>query len=94
MKGPHNRAEKIALLTKVIQGDAPASRLQQFMETAPRSLLIIDDFGSDASQPLGDNDPVSFWDGGKEHTMKLHEAHQYARRYRIQTLIVLPEKRP
>jgi hypothetical protein len=85
-----NRTQKIALLTKVIQGDAPASRLQQFIEAAPRSLIIIDDFGSDDSQPIGDNDPVSFYDGGKEHTMPLNEVHQYARRQQIRMLVVAP----
>jgi hypothetical protein len=84
------RAEKIALLTKVIQGDSPATRLQQFIEAAPRSLIIIDNLGSDDSQPIGDNDPVIFYDGGKEYTMPLSEVHQYARRHHIGVLVVTP----
>jgi hypothetical protein len=84
------RAEKIALLTKVIQGDLPAIRLQQFIEAAPRSLIIIDDFGSGDSQPIGNKDPVSFYNRGKEHTMPLNEVHQYARRQQIRMLVVAP----
>ncbi len=87
-----NRTEKIALLTKVMQGDAPAKRLQQVIENAPRSLILIDNFGSDTDQPTGDNDPVTFHDRGKQHRMSWAEANQYADRHRIGTFIILPAK--
>lgn len=35
-----NRNEKIALLTKVIQGTAPASRLQQLVSRPPVLLMV------------------------------------------------------
>ncbi|MCC5612560.1 hypothetical protein LC612_39175 [Nostoc sp. CHAB 5834] len=68
-------------------------RLQQAIENAPRSLILIDDLDFEPGQFITDDDPVSFKDRSKEHTMTLYEAHQYARRYQIRTLIVLPAKR-
>ncbi|WP_020602569.1 hypothetical protein [Spirosoma spitsbergense] len=90
-----NRAEKIALLTSVLQqGNSHTNRqrLQRVRENAPRSLVIIDDLDFELGQPMTDTDPVHFKDKGQEHQMTLGEAYQYARRYSIRTLIVLPAK--
>ena len=90
------RSEKVSLLTNVLQtGNSHAARrqLQQAVENAPRSLILIDDLDFEQGQPMTDDDPVHFRDRGVEHQMTLGEAHQYARRYGIRTLIVLPAKR-
>lgn len=96
MRRSPNRAEKITLLTKVLQdgtSQANRQRLQRAVENAPRSLILIDDLDSEQSQPVTDNDPVHFQDRGIQHKMTLGEAHQYARRYGVHTLFVLPAKR-
>ena len=90
------RAEKIALLTKVLQeGTSQANRLrlQQAVENGPRSLILIDDLDYEPGTPITDDDPVSFQDRGVNYQITLGEAHQYARRYWIRMLIVLPAKR-
>ena len=84
-----NRAEKVSLLAKVLQGMAPRQHLQRFVEASPRSLIIIDDF-DEPSQAMTDESPVYFHDRGQQHRITLAEAHQYARRYFISTLIVIP----
>ena len=83
------RTEKVSLLAKVLQGTAPRQHLQRFVEASPGSLVIIDDF-DEPSQAMTDNSPVFFHDRGQQHRMTLGEAHQYARRYFISTLIVIP----
>ncbi|GAB2542879.1 hypothetical protein [Spirosoma aerophilum] len=91
-----NRAQKIALLTKVLQeGECQLNRqrLQQVVDSSPRSLILIDDLDFSTGQPLTDKDPVHFRDKSREYAMTLKEAHQYARQYGIHTLIVLPIKR-
>ncbi len=90
------RADKITLLTKIIEGNSSQTarrQLQQAIENAPRSLILIDDLDHKQSQPIADNDPVTFQDRGAQHRMTLGEVHQYARRYGIRTLVILPEKR-
>ena len=89
------RAEKIALLTKLIEGNSSQTarrQLQQAMSNAPRSLIIIDDLDFEKDQPMTDSDPVRFQDRGVEHRMTLKEAQQYARRYQMHTLFILPTK--
>ncbi len=91
-----NRAEKIALLTKVLQEGTNQSnrqRLRQVVENVPRSLILIDDLDFENGLSMTDNDPVHFQDKGVKYQMTLDEAQQYARRYRIHTLFVLPAKR-
>ena len=88
-----NRTEKIALLTKVIQGDAPATRLQQAIDNAPRSLIIIDDLDLETGKVMTDNDPVHFRNKGKDYAMTLGDAYQYARQHQIRMLFILPVKR-
>ncbi|GAB3503686.1 hypothetical protein GCM10027341_33190 [Spirosoma knui] len=88
------RAQKIALLTKVLQGpnqQTARMHLQQFVDNAPRSLVIIDDL-DDPLKGIQDEDTVHFTDRGCQHQMSLEEAHQYAKCYRIHTLFILPNK--
>ena len=46
-------------------------RLQQVRDSCPRSLIIDLDF--EAGQSMSDNDPVHFYDKGKDHRMTLGE---------------------
>lgn len=87
-----NRTQKIALLTKVMQGDAPASRLQQVMLSQPRQSLIIIVEQSDKINPESNNDPAYFTYQGKQHRMTLGEAYQYADQNRLDTIFILPAK--
>lgn len=87
-----NRTQKIALLTKVLQGEAPRQRLRQAVADAPRSLVIIDDL-DEPGKGFSDSDRVYFQDRGTTHQMSLGEAKHYANRYGIGTLFILPEKK-
>lgn len=89
------RAAKVSLLTKVLQegtSQMNRQRLQQAIENAPRSLILIDDLDFEPGQSITDDGPVSFQDRGIHHQMTLGEAQQYARRYQVQTLFILPAK--
>lgn len=86
------RSEKIALLTKIIQGDAPAIRLQQATLLPRRGLVIETELSFANGQPMNDSDPVTFHDRGKQYRMSWAEANQYADRHRIGTFIILPAK--
>jgi hypothetical protein len=86
------RAEKIAILTKVIQGNAPASQLQQAMLIPRQGLIIISDIAYNCGQSATDNDPVHFTHRGQLHQMTLAEAQQYANQYRMGTIFILPAK--
>lgn len=91
-----NRTQKINLLTNVLQGttaDTARKRLEQALVNAPRSLILIDDFGEPPSPALTDESPVTFQDKGKHYRMSLADARAYAHRYKIRTLIILPAKR-
>lgn len=88
------RAEKIALLTKVLQegtSDTNRQRLQQMIASNPRPLIVINDSNA-PGQPLSDNDPVHFIDQGTTHRMTLGEVNEYARRFYVETLFILPAK--
>ena len=90
------RSEKVSLLASVLQtgnSHAARQRLQQAIQNAPRSLILIDDLDFEQGLSMTDNDPVSFQDRGVQHQMTLGEAQQYARRYGVHTLFVLPAKR-
>ncbi|MVM40387.1 hypothetical protein GO730_26570 [Spirosoma sp. HMF3257] len=90
------RAEKIALLTKVLQGGTSQSnrlRLQQVRAMPQSAIIIIDDLDFAGGQQMTDDDPVHFYDKGKKHEMTLGEAHQYARRFGVGTIFILPAKR-
>ncbi len=91
------RAEKIALLTKVLQdgtSHATRQRLQRMVDQTPRSLITIDDLDFAPGQEITDDGPVHFHDKGMKHNMTLGEAHQYARRNRVRTLFISPAKLP
>lgn len=90
------RAEKIALLAKVLQGGTSTTnrhRLQQAKANGPRSLIIIDDLDFQSGQTMSDDDPVHFFNKGKVHRMTLGEAYQYANRFGVGKLFILPAKR-
>ncbi len=89
------RAGKIALLTKLLQdgsSEANRQRLQHLLEHDHRALIIIDDLTFVSDQPITDSGPVHFQDRGKAYQMTLGEAYQYANRYHIGTLFILPAK--
>ncbi|WP_461043025.1 hypothetical protein [Spirosoma harenae] len=90
------RAEKVSLLTKVLQGginQTNRQRLQQVWENTLRSLIIIDDLDFESGQSIADDDPVHFYYKGKKHQMTLWEACQFACRYSVGTIFILPAKR-
>ena len=89
------RVEKIALLTKILrEGSSQSSRqeLQQCIDKNPRWLIIIVE-GTETDQTLTDSSPVHFHDRGQEYQLSWGEAQQYAHRYHVQTLIILPDNR-
>jgi hypothetical protein len=86
------RTEKISLLTKVIQGNAPASLLHQATQMPRQGLIIISDIMYEHGQPETDNDSVHFTHRGQLHQMTLGEAQQYANQYRMGTIFILPAK--
>ena len=86
------RAEKIALLTNVLHSTtthAARKRLEQAVENAPPSLVLIDDLYY-TGPPLTDTSLVTCQINGQHHTMQLGETSQYARRYGVRPLVVAP----
>jgi hypothetical protein len=88
------RAEKIALLTKVIQGQLPRQQLQQATQIPRQGLIIFGDMTYEYGQPETDNEPVHFTHRGQLQQMTLGEAQQYANQYRMGTIFILPAKEP
>ena len=86
------RAEKITLLTKLLQGqmNRQPSRLEQAIANGPRFLVMLYDL-DDTSQSLTNTTPVHFHDRGQDYRMSWKEAQVYAEHTAIQTLAILPD---
>ncbi|MVM28441.1 hypothetical protein GO755_00250 [Spirosoma sp. HMF4905] len=87
-----NRLEKIALLSKVLQGgntETAKRQLTHAMENHNRGLVLIDDL-DDPGAVWDDNSMFTFHDKGKDHRMTLGQAQVYAKRNFVHTLFVLP----
>lgn len=68
------RAEKIAVLTRIIQAsDSQTARkqLQQVRASQPPVRIIVDDFGGTDEVVINDSTPVSFQHKGTSHRMPL-----------------------
>lgn len=82
------RAEKIALLTKIVAGKACNEALKQFHKSnGPGAVVIIYQHG--ASNP-GPNDEVSFYHKGKRVTMPYKDIQAFTR-YEPLTICMIPD---